>query len=73
MGVRWHWGSGGWAPQCWHLLQTVRLASVARQPQQLAGLRSLLLGHRLHVEAHVHEELGHVHLLPRELVSDGGA
>lgn len=49
------------------------LAPAAQHPQQFTGLQALLLGHRLHVEAHVHEELGHVHLLPRELVPDGGA
>ena len=49
------------------------LASAAQHPQQFTGLQALLLCYRLHVEAHVHQELGHIHLLPRELVPDGGA
>lgn len=49
------------------------LAPAAQHAQQFTGLQALLLRHGLHIEAHVHEELGHVHLLPREPVSDGGA
>lgn len=49
------------------------LGTAAEHPQELAGLQALLLRHLLHIEAHVHEELDHVHLLPRELVPDGGA
>lgn len=49
------------------------LAAAGQHPQQFTGLQALLLRHGLHVKAHVHEELGHVHLLPRELVPDGGA
>lgn len=49
------------------------LAPAAQHPQQFTGLQALLLCHCLHVEAHVHQELGHIHLLPRELVPDGGA
>lgn len=49
------------------------LAPTAQHPQQFTGLQALLLRHCLHVEAHVHQELGHIHLLPRELVPDGGA
>lgn len=51
----------------------VPLAAAAEHAQQLAGVHALLLGHLLHVEAHVHEELDDVHLLPGELVTDGGA
>ncbi len=37
------------------------------------GLHALLLCHALHVEAQVREELDDAHLLPRQLLSDGGA
>lgn len=49
------------------------LVPAAQHAQQFTGLEALLLCHGLHVKAHVHEELGHVHLLPCEPVSDGGA
>lgn len=49
------------------------LAPAPQHPQQLAGLQALLLRQGVHVQPHVHEELGHVHLLPGELVPDGGA
>lgn len=49
------------------------LAPTAEHAQQFTGLQALLLSRGLHVKPHVHEELGHVHLLPRELVPDGGA
>lgn len=49
------------------------LVPATQHPQQLAGLHALLLSHRLHIEAHVHKELRHVHLLPCELVPDGRA
>lgn len=49
------------------------LTVAAEHPQELAGVHALLLGHLLHVEAHMHEELDDVHLLSRGLVSDGGA
>lgn len=49
------------------------LAATAEHAQQFAGVHALLLSHLLHIKAHMHEELDDVHLLPSELVSDGGA
>lgn len=49
------------------------LVPATQHAQQLAGFHALLLGHRLHIEAHVHEELRHVHLLSCKLVPDGRA
>lgn len=74
LGGRWPWGGEPEVagPSC-QLLGAGLLAPAAQHPQQFTGLQALLLCHRLHVEAHVHEELGHIHLLPRELVPDGRA
>lgn len=50
----------------------VPLAAAAEHSQKLAGIHALLLGHLLHIKAHVHQELDDVHLLAGELVPDGG-
>lgn len=50
----------------------VFLAAAAEHAQQFTGVHALLLSHLLYIKAHVHEELDDVHLLPGELVSDGG-
>lgn len=50
------------------------LAPLLSIPSSLLSLKALLLRHPSAIEAHVHQELGHIHpLLPRELVPDGGA
>ena len=49
------------------------LAAAAEHAQQLAGVHALLLGHLLHIKAHVHKELNDIHLLSCELVSDSRA
>lgn len=50
----------------------VHLAAAAEHAQELAGIHALLLGHLLHIKAHVHQELDDVHLLAGELVPDCG-
>lgn len=48
-------------------------APVTEHAQQLPGVHPLLLGHLLHVEAHVLQELDDAHLLSRQLVTNGRA
>lgn len=49
------------------------LAATAEHAQEFTRVHSLLVGHLLDIEAHVHEELDDVHLLPRRLIPDGWA